>query len=119
MALERLRKGFKVKLENRSKIARELDKIVSEMWATGWNPMSGNINLFSRDLGLCFSIALLNMFGGNPVFRSQKDMNHFSIFWIDAKVEVFPFHKVLKCLFNREGETLEGFTRGITSQIKQ
>jgi hypothetical protein len=117
-AQERLNKGFGVEINDQSDIPAQLDKIVAGMWAAGWNPEKGNINLFTRDLGLVLSVVLLVNYGGQPTFRSEKDVNHFSIFWMDAKIEAFPFHKALKCLYNREGESMSSFTRGIGDSLK-
>jgi hypothetical protein len=116
-ALRNVKDGFKVKLAIPNEIPRELDRIIVGMWDSGWNPESGNVNLFSRDFGCILTKAVLDSLGGISTFRSIDDISHFSIFWPDAKLEAFPFHKVLKCLYNRNGETMISFIEGLAGQL--
>ena len=94
-----------------------MDQIISEMWDSGWNPETGNINLFARDFGVVLVDAILKSLGGKPIFRSEKDMSHLSIFWANSKLEAFPFHKVLKCLFNRQGESASSFVSSLYEKL--
>jgi hypothetical protein len=115
----RLQDGFQMRFALPTEIPNELDRIVSSMWKNGWNPRSGNINLFTCDFGCVLGKAILDSLGGRPIFRSAEDLSHFSIFWDDAKVEAFPFHKVVKCLHNREGESMTSFRNGIASKLRE
>jgi hypothetical protein len=112
-----LREAFGAKLDNSSTIPQELDAIVAEMWNTGWDPGKGNVNLFTRDIGLNLVEATLDLLGGLLVFRDEKNFIHCSIFWRDAKIEAFPFHKAVKCLRNRDGDTMAYFVKGLSDQI--
>lgn len=117
-AQHRVQEGFRIKLAGRGEIPNELDKIIANMWNSGWNPESGNINLFTRDFGCVLTKAILDLLGGRLIFRSKEDVSHLSIFWANAKLEAFPFHKVLKCIHNRQGETMTNFIDGLASKLK-
>jgi hypothetical protein len=58
-----------------------------------------------------------DLLGGRLIFRSPGDVVdvHNSIFW--PGVEVFPFHKVFKCLTNRDGESMAYFVRGVGLEL--
>ena len=68
-----VRETFRVKLESSTSIPIELDKIMEKMWATGWDPRVGDLNLFTRDFGLILLEATLDLLGGRPVFRSPGE----------------------------------------------
>jgi hypothetical protein len=86
-----------------------LEDIISQMWLEGWDPETGNSNLFTRDFGSIFAREIKSQLGGKYIFRSRKRLDYMSIFWKDKKVEAFPFFKVLKRLFNKDGESLTYF----------
>ena len=113
-----IRDTFDAKLDNASAIPKELDDIAHELWETGWDPAVGNLALFTRDLGLVLTDAILDLLGGRMIFRSATNLLHCSIFWGDQRVEAFPFHKALKCLTHSEGETMTYFVRGLGAQLE-
>jgi hypothetical protein len=112
-----LRETFGVKLDNPSTVPQDLDAIVAEMWNTGWDPEKGNVNLFAGELGLNLAEAMLALLGGRLVFRDENNFLHCSIFWLDAKIEAFPFHKTVKCLRNRDGDSMAYFVKGLSDEI--
>jgi hypothetical protein len=118
-AKHRLKECFRAVLADPREIPNELDKIITDMWNSGWDPQSGNVNLFTRDFGCVLTMSILDSLGGSLLFRSTEDVSHLSIFWVAAKFEAFPFHKVLKCLYNRQGETIVGFTDGIAKAARK
>jgi hypothetical protein len=114
-----LRHTFGARLDNSTTIPQELDEIVAEMWNTGWDPEKGNTNLFARDIGLTLVEATLTLLGGLLVFRDETNFIHCSIFWQNAKIEAFPFHKTLKCLRNRHGDSMAYFVKGLSDQVDE
>jgi hypothetical protein len=114
-----IRDTFGAKLDNPSTTPKELDDIIQELWEAGWDPLVGNLALFTRDLGLLVTEATLDLLGGNLIFRSKSNVIHWSIVWADQDVEAFPFHKALKCLTYSEGETMTYFVRGLASQLEE
>ena len=112
-AKQRLRQGFSREFDDPTTVGSTLDDIVKEMWTNGWTPERGNVNLFTTDFGLVLTTAIFELAGGQPVFRAISDLNHFSLYWPKAPAEAFPFHKVLKCLYHREGESMAQFVTGI------
>jgi len=118
-ARRRIQEGFQTKLASPTETPNELDKIITSMWNSGWNPEIGNVDLFARDFGCLLTKAILELLGGMLIFRSTDDASHLSIFWADAKLEAFPFHKVLKCLNNRHGETMSSFVSGLKTFISK
>jgi hypothetical protein len=117
-AQQRLQEGFRVKLSSPREVPNELDKLIAGMWESGWDPQSGNVNLFTRDLGCVLTKSILDLLGGLPIFRSETDVSHLSVFWAGAGFEAFPFHKVLKCLYSQHGETMASFMDGIASKTR-
>ncbi len=115
---QQVRDTFDAKLENSSAIPGELDSIIRELWETGWDPQVDNLQLFTRDFGLLLTETTLDLLGGKLVPRSPDNVVHWSIFWADRKVEAFPFHKALKCLTHRDGETMTYFVRGLRHQLE-
>jgi hypothetical protein len=114
-----VQRTFRVKLESSSSIPIELDDIVERMWKTGWDPRVGNLNLFTRDLGLLLIEAMQDLLGGRLIFRSPGDEDayvHNSIFW--PGVEAFPFHKAFKCLTETDGESMAYFVRGVGHELE-
>jgi len=114
---EQLREAFDVVLEDPQKIPGELDSIVNEMWKTGWNPKSDNINIFARDFGLILIESILALLSGAIIFRSESNDNHCSIFWSVSRIEAFPFHKTLKCLLEEDGNSMAYFVKGLTHHV--
>lgn len=94
-----------------------LDATISEMWETGWDPEAGDLNLFVRDFGAVLTASVRHMWGGELVFRSTYDVSHLSVWWPEARFEAFSFHKVLKALHQREGESLTLFARGVGQHV--
>jgi hypothetical protein len=88
---------------------KDLENIISQMWLEGWDPEAGNYNLFTRDFGSILAREIKSQLGGEYIFRSRKRLDYMSIFWKEKKVEAFPFFKVLKRLFNKDGESLTYF----------
>jgi len=95
-----------------------LESIITEMWVNGWNPEESDFNLFSTDFGLVLTKTILDIFKGNLIFRSEGDLSHFSIWWPEKQVEVFPFHKVQKRLYEQNGESLDYFIKGLHAIFK-
>lgn len=112
-ARKRLEDGFQVHLSGLELISTELDTLAAEMWEQGWNPRKNNINLFTTDFGLVLSRAILETLGGTVVLRSDEDISHLSIWWQQEQLEAFPFHKILKRLCHREGESIRFFIDGL------
>lgn len=104
---------------NPSEVVEFIDKLVARMWSEGWSPRQGDVNLFVRDFGVLASDALRRGFGGRLVLRSPTDLSHASIWWHSARLEAFPFHKMLKCLSRAEGDSLAAFFRGIDSALRR
>jgi hypothetical protein len=113
-----LREMFGVRLERPSDAAAELDGIVRSMWGSGWDPEIGNVELFTRDFGLILIEAILELEGGKLIFRSKDNALHWSIFWPGAEIEAFPFHRTLKCMLHREGESMTCFVNDLRTQMK-
>lgn len=113
-----IRDGFGSKLDSPATIPKELDAIAHELWETGWDPDVGNLALFTRDLGLVLTDAMLKSLGGRLIFRSATNLLHCSIFWEGHRLEAFPFHKAMKCLIRSEGETMAYFVRGVAHELE-
>jgi hypothetical protein len=118
-ARQQLRRIFGAKLDNASTTPKELDDIIQELWQTGWNPETGNLELFIRDLGLVLTEATLDLLEGKLIFRSTGNVIHCSIFWAEQGVEAFPFHKALKCLTHMHGETMTFFVIGLGQVLEE
>jgi len=110
----RLKEGFALRLNDGSLIPAQLDKIIDDMWGKAWSPKEGNVNLFATDFGLLLTYAINSQLGGNIIFRSDVDVSHLSVWWPERKLEAFPFHHVLKCLLEKNTNSLESFVRGIS-----
>jgi hypothetical protein len=95
-----------------------LEKTIRKMWEEGWTPQKGNINLFATDFGAILTCLLLKRLNGKIVFRSKTDLNNLSIWWEKKKIEVFPFHKMLKRLSSQEGDDIEYFFNQIEQMVK-
>jgi hypothetical protein len=115
-ARQRLEEGFNRKLETNS-LPTEIDNIVEEMWVQDWDPQTGNVNLFATDFGLVLTVAILSTCRGEPVFRSERDVSHLSIWWRAQELEAFPFHRMLKRLWNRDGESVTYFVRALSQMV--
>jgi hypothetical protein len=75
--------------------------------------------LFTATFGTLLMQATLDFLGGRLIFRLPGDVVdiHNSIFW--PSVEVFPFHKVFKCVTEREGESMSYFVRGVGLELEK
>ena len=113
----RLEEGFGCCLSNAACVPAELDSLIDEMWAQGWDPEVGDVDLFARDFGLVLTQALLEAQRGVIVFRSDRDVSHVSIWWADMQVEAFPFHAVGKRLADREGGSLQSFANELSGLL--
>lgn len=105
-AQQRLSDGFQFEFDDLPSLPTQLDNVISEMWATGWDPDSSSLDQFVTDFGLIFLDALRSMPGATPVMRSATDLNHASVWFGVLGAEAFPFHKTLKALVSSEGESL-------------
>ena len=108
---------FEITEVDGEKLAAALDDVVAEMWMDGWNPESGDVNLFVRDFGALLMDALLREMRGHAVFRSRLDLSYASVFWPQEMIEAFPFHKAVKSLTRREGESFLQFIRGVRQRV--
>jgi hypothetical protein len=117
-ARQRVESVFLCSLKDSSSVPHILDDIIQDMWNEGWSPDKGNINLFTRDFGLVLFSALLSLFGGNVVFRSDEDITHLSLWWPASGFEVFPFHHVLRCLLERESDSVASFVKGLVGLLQ-
>ena len=48
---------------------QQLDRIIQEMWETGWDPHVNDLNLFTREFGLLLFDETFDLFGGTAIFR--------------------------------------------------
>jgi hypothetical protein len=117
-ATKQIRDVFGAKLDSPATTPKELDAIAQELWETGWDPEVGNLALFTRDLGLILTDAILDSLGGRLIFRSATNLLHCSIFWDGHGLEAFPFHKAMKCLTQSAGETMTYFVRGVAHELE-
>ena len=114
-----VRNVFGVRLDSASTTPKELDDIVQELHESGWSSKTGNVELFTCDLGLLLAEATLELLGGRLIFRSPSNVVHCSIFYADQGVEAFPFHKALKCLTQEDGETMTFFVIGLGQVLQE
>ena len=116
-AIGRFDEMFGVKAEDVDEIASQLDRIIVEMWNEGWDPDTGNIDLFTTDFGALLANSIAKDFEGTPVFRSVTDLTHMSVWWPVERIEAFPFHKVFKRLCSREGEGLSFYVQALSRLV--
>jgi hypothetical protein len=114
----RVAEGFECDLTNHGSVPTTLDRVLSGMWDTGWDPHTGNLALFAADFGFVLLAALRTQLGGTLIVRSETELNHLSLWWPSAMIEAFPFHRVLKTLRSREGESVDFFVRGLHQMLK-
>lgn len=115
---ERIRDIFDLDLDCENiDVVTDLENIISQMWLEGWDPEVGDYNLFTRDFGSILAREIKSQLGGEYIFRSRKRLDYMSIFWKEKKVEAFPFFKVLKRLFNKDGESLIYFFNSLRKII--
>ncbi len=119
LAREELRETFGIGLTNAAEIPSELDAVVATMWNEGWNPQSGNIGLFAGKFGVVLVESILELCGGELIFREDANDNHCSIFWAESKLEAFPFHKTIKCMLEHEGKSMAYFVRSLAAMSRQ
>jgi hypothetical protein len=117
-ARRRITKTFAHELDIPSSVPQQLDTIIAQMWAHGWSPAKGNINLFATDFGLLLTSVLLTNYHGSPIFRSEDNLSHFSIWWPSCKLEIFPFHHMVKCLSHREANSVASFAKGLAAMVR-
>jgi hypothetical protein len=103
--------GFGIDPSDHATIASQLDAVVREMWGGGWSPDTGDVDLFVSHFGSLLARALLNLPGAEATFRSPVTLDHHSAWFAATAHEFFPFHKVLKALSRREGESIDQFYR--------
>ena len=115
-ARQRVEDGFACRLSKQGRPG-DLDSIIGEMWQEGWDPAICNVNLFATDFGLVLTQKILLTLGGRVIIRSPEDPSHLSVHWPTVGVEAFPFHKVLKCLVSREGESTQSFLDGLREYL--
>ncbi len=115
----RVEEGFRRMWNAPGADPRKLDEIIDEMWDQGWVPDIGDLNLFSTDFGLILTEAIFRRFGGKLVVRSEVDFKHCSIWWPEKRLEAFPFHRVLKRLYKREGDSIEFLIAGIAAFLDE
>jgi hypothetical protein len=94
-----------------------LEATIDDMWEQGWSAEEESLDMFVTDFGCVLTWSLLHEYKGIPAFRSQTELNHASIMWSDLGVEVFPFHKMLKRLSVREGESLNHFWESVRGRL--
>jgi hypothetical protein len=117
IAKERVEDCFGFRFSSEKSNTSVLEQIISDMWKEGWDPSTGNINLFTTDYGLLLSNSIQTIVGGSLILRSENDLSHSSLWWPKLKLEAFPFHKVYKRLINEDGESLMLFEKGIMLRI--
>ena len=108
---------FKVRINATESGILSLEKLVGQMWDEGWDPEHGDINLFARDFGSLFFVGIHTILKGAQVFRSETDLSHASLFWAHRKAEAFPFHRIYKRLYAKDGESLPYFFDGVKQQL--
>ncbi len=113
VAARQIETGFEKDLSEPSMNARKLDEIITEMWEECWDPHVGDVNRFVTDLGLVLTKTLGQLIGGKLIFRSETDLTHTSLYWAEVGMEAFPFHKIYKCLVEREGESVSAYVLGL------
>jgi hypothetical protein len=118
-AQRRVEAVFSQSANNPGSVSFKLDKIIDKMWSTGWRPNGGSLNLFATDFGLLLTVALNAVYGGELVFRSETDISHVSIWWSGSKIEAFPFHHVLKCLLDKDSDSISSFEHGLSNMLRQ
>jgi hypothetical protein len=94
-----------------------LDKVIQQMWRTGWNPERGDVNLFARDFGSVLFLTLHRELNGELLFRSVTDLSHASVWWSSAAIEAFPFHKTYKALLESHGEGLRFYCNALKAKV--
>lgn len=109
----RIEEDFEIGQGDAIKFVAELENIIDEMWQDGWDPQKGDVNLFTTDFGLILTKTIIDLYGGEFIFRSKTNLNHFSIWWVEKGIEVFPFHKMYKRLIYLSGENLSSFIQGL------
>lgn len=117
-ARERIADGFGVSLGGSpEEIASALEDLVAAMWAEGWSPDAGDVNLFARDIGVLLTNAVRAGLGGVLLLRSLSDLSHASLWWSQSRIEAFPFHKAYKRLLRRDGESLTFFLSALGKML--
>lgn len=116
-AFARLSETFGVSLHPDRNGVATLEDLVNRIWDEGWDPESGDVNLFVRDLGSVFMFILQAMTAGEAVFRSKTDLSHASLWWPKKRLEIFPFHKMYRRLTDRDGESLVFFVDSLTKKL--
>jgi hypothetical protein len=105
-ASERLKAVFGISHEVGIECIREVEEVINQMWSKGWDPQGAKINLFTTDFGCLIAENLRQSLSGSLVLRSEIDLSHASIWWPEAKLEVFPFHAIYRRLKSQSGESV-------------
>jgi len=116
-ARSRVSEAFGIEFEFSEKNIDTLESVIQEMWDTGWDPSSGDIDLFSRDFGSLLAVSIQRSLGGKFVFRSNTDLTHASIWFEQCCLEAFPFHRVFKRLTCQHGESLTYFFQSLRKAL--
>ena len=113
-ACHRIEDTFAVAFQaDAAEVSRQLDAVIDSMWEEGWDPSTADVNLFATDFGLVLAAAMCTASPESLTFRSESDISHISLWYIDRGVEAFPFHKVVKRLLQRDGESIASFVDGV------
>src|SRR5690606_25074821 len=88
---------------------KELEQSIDQIWTENWDPHQSDMRLFVTDFGCVVAEALRRSLKGILVLRSTTDLLHASLWWELESIEVFPFHKMYKCLNSVDGESLTYF----------
>ncbi len=114
-AKESLAEIFNFDLSYHEDIVNGLDAIISEMWSTGWDPNNADLNLYCSHFGVILAFHMGSMPNVRIVMRSLNNLNHLSVWHEASKSEYFPFHKIVKCLTRKHGESI----RQMVDDLKQ
>lgn len=109
---------LKVSISSGINSVESIDRIIVDIWNTGWNPEDGNLNLFVLHFGSLLASAMLKVPGTQPVFRSTTNANHFSVLHSKSGMEYFPFHKLTKCLTESTGESASQMLNDLINKEK-
>jgi hypothetical protein len=118
-ARHNLREVFGIDVSLDSKGVEQLDSIVGQMWATGWDPEKDNLNLFATHFGALLYEAMLGP-SMAAIVRSLDYADHHSLWQAATQTEFFPFHKAAKCLVNGATDSMmQMYRTAIDSTIHQ
>jgi hypothetical protein len=116
-ARRRISEVFALELGGPEEVPAKLEGVIAQMWVEGWDPETGDVNLFTTDFGCVLAQAIHQTLGGLLVFRSATDLSHLSLWWHERAVEAFPFHKTYKRLLSNEGDSFPYFARCLANLV--